>query len=521
MNFLTKLAVCAGLFAAVGCGGGESGDAAGGTGKPMTIVFENAPTNLDPRVGNDQASGRVGDLMHSGLIKPSTTGDYDPDIAERWETPDDLTIVFHMKPNARFHNGQPVTSADVKWTYESMLAEDFNSPKKAGYNVLDRIETPDPHTVVFRLKEPNGGMFDNLTVGIIPQGTDTDVFRREPIGAGPYQVTSFSADEAVELRAFAQHHDGKPAIDDVTLRVIPDSTTRVLEMERGTIDLAVNQIPYDNLARFADDPRLKIVEEPGAAYQYIAFNLKDPILSKLEVRQAIAHAIDRERIVRDLLLGYGTVTETMFPAGHWARAEGLPAYPYNPERAKQLLDAAGYPDPDGDGPQPRMSLSYSTSTDTEANQQAQMIQQMLRRVGVELEIRSNEFGTFYEDIQNGRFQMYSLRRLGIADPDFYYVIFHTDSFPPEGQNRGYFSNPEVDQLIETGRATFDKEKRKVAYQKIQQILARDLPYISLYHRKNVAIMDKDLEGYQMYPSGFLLSVPKMSWGSSGQTPAGE
>lgn len=518
MNALFRFSLCAMLATAVACGGGEESANGGATGEPMTIVLENAPTNLDPRVGNDQASGRVGDLIHSGLIKPSVTGDYDPDLASRWETPDDTTIIFHLKPNARFHNGQPVTSADVKWTYESMLAEDFNSPKKAGYAVLDRIETPDPQTVIFRLKEPNGGMFDNLTVGIIPQGTDTDVFRREPVGAGPYQVTSFSADEAVDLRSFPQHHDGKPPIDNVTLRVIPDSTTRVLEMQRGSIDLAVNTIPYDNLPQFANDPKLKIVEESGAAYQYIAFNLKDPVLSKLEVRQAIAHAIDRERIVRDLLRGYGTVTETMFPAGHWARAEGLQAYPYDPDRAKQLLDQAGYRDPDGNGPQPRLSLSYSTSTDTEANQQAQMIQQMLRAVGVELQIQSNEFGTFYEDIQNGRFQMYSLRRLGIADPDFYYVIFHTASFPPEGQNRGYYSNAEVDRLIEQGRSTFQRDTRKAAYAQIQQILARDLPYISLYHRKNVAVMDAGLEGYQMYPSGFLLSVPKMSWSGGSEQP---
>lgn len=513
MNRLIRATGAATLaFALLACGGGErtaGGGEAGG--KPLTIVFDNAPTNLDPRVGNDQASGRVGDLIHSGLIKPSTKGDYDPDIAESWETPDDQTIVFRLKENARFHNGQPVTAEDVKWTYESLMSEELNSPKKAGYAVVERIEAPDPRTVVFRLTEPNGGMLDNLTLGILPRGTETDVFRNSSIGAGPYRVISYSADEGVELQAFPEHHDGAPKIERVNIRVVPDATTRALEMQRGTIDLAVNNIPIDNVPRFKQDDRFKVEEEPGAAYQYLAFNLKDPILAKLQVRQAIAHAIDRERIIRDLLGGHAVVADTMFPAGHWAHADRVQRYEYDPERAKQLLDAAGHRDPDGDGPQPRFTLNYSTSTDAEANQQAEMIQQMLKQVGIDIQIKSSEFGTFYEDIQSGRFQIFSLRRLGLADPDFYYVIFHSDSMPPEGQNRGFYSNPQVDQLIIQGRSTFDRDQRTEAYRQVQEILGRDLPYLSLFHRNNIAIMKRDLSGYEMYPSGFLLSVPKMSW----------
>jgi peptide/nickel transport system substrate-binding protein len=221
-------------------------------------------------------------------------------------------------------------------------------------------------------------------------------------------------------------------------------------------------------------------------------------------------AIDRQRIVRDLLHGYGTVTDTMFPLGHWARAENLPQFPYDPAAAKRLLDEAGYPDPDGDGPKARFRLLYKTSTDAEANQQAEMVQQMFKEVGVEIRIQSNEFATFYEDITRGNFQMYSLRRAGISDPDFYYTIFHSKSLAPNGQNRGYYINPRVDQLIEQGRSTFDKAKRRQAYGEIQRILAGELPYISLYHRDNVAVMRRNVKGFQMYPAGFLLSVPHMA-----------
>ena len=158
----------------------------------------------------------------------------------------------------------------------------------------------------------------------------------------------------------------------------------------------------------------------------------------------------------------------------------------------------------------RFKLVFKTSTDAEANQQAEMVQQMLKDVGVGVEIQSNEFATFYDDIKKGNFQLFSLRRSGISDPDFYYTIFHSKSLAPNGQNRGYYINPRVDQLIEQGRSTFDRVKRKAAYDEIQKILAQDLPYISLYHRDNVAIMRKNVKGFQMYPSGFLLSVPYMS-----------
>ena len=220
--------------------------------------------------------------------------------------------------------------------------------------------------------------------------------------------------------------------------------------------------------------------------------------------------MDGERSGRDPLRGHGVPADTMFAQGHWARAENLPAYPYDPNRAKQLLDEAGYEDPDGDGPRSRFTLSFKTSTDTEANLRAQMIQQMLQQVGIKVEIQTSEFGTFLEDVSKGNFQMYSLSRNGIADPDFYFVIFYSKNIPPEGQNRGYYNNPRIDQLILEGRSTFDRTKRRQIYSEIQRIVQEDLPYVSLYHQINVAVMEKDLQGYVMYPAGFWLGIPQMS-----------
>ncbi len=493
------------------CGGGEKSAGGGGNGaNSLVIVFDGSPTNLDPRIGTDTYSGRIWDMTASGLIKLTPTGDFAPDLAQKWETPDDKTIVFHLNPNAKFQDGRPVTSKDLRYTFESTMSEALKSPKKSGYTSIAGFETPDDHTFIIKMKEANAGIFDNLTYMAVPQNADSNVFATKPVLAGAYKVIDFKSDERVALQAFDGWVGGKPKIPNVLVRIIPDATTRVLELRRGTVNFAINSVPFDQVDQFKKSADFNVQTAHGGAYQYIAFNLRDPILKNKQVRQALAYAIDRNRIVRDLLHGYGQVTETMFPPGHWARAGNLPSYNYDKNKAMQMLDAAGYKDPDGSGPKTRFKIVFRTSTDAEANQQAEMIQQMFREIGVEMEIQTSEFGTFMDDIKNGRFQMYSLRRAGISDPDFYYTIFHSQSLAPNGQNRGYYVNPRVDQLIMQGRSTFDRTKRKAAYDEIQRIVADELPYISLYHRDNVAIMRKNIGGFQMYPSGFLLSVPYMT-----------
>lgn len=496
-----------------GCGGGETKDGAAGGGDKnrLVVASTSGPTNLDPRVGNDNVSGRIFDLCCRGLIRVTPEMDYAPDIATNWETPDDKTIIFHLNPAAKFHDGKPVTAQDVKWTYESVINQTVQNTKASGYSAVERIETPDAQTVIFRLREPNGGLFDNLNLGIVPTGANAETFKTKPISTGPYRVVDYRTDEAVELEASEHWHHGVPKIKNLTVRIIPDETTRVLELTRGSIDFEVNAIPFEAVKRFEDSAKHQVVKKPGSVWQYLAFNLKHPILSKVEVRRAIAHSIDRAKIAQDLLGGHGIPTDTMFAQGHWVRAENLPTYPYDVNRAKQLLDQAGYKDPDGDGPQPRFSLSFKTSTSAEANQRAVAIQQMLRQVGIDMKVQSSETGTFLEDIGKGNFDMYSLSRNGIQDPDFYYIIFHSKNIPPEGQNRGFYSNPRVDELIMQGRATFDRAKRKQIYGEIQRIVQEDLPYVSLYHQINVAVMDKGLDGYVMYPAGFWIGLPNMSW----------
>ena len=482
------------------CGGEKKGSA--GNANTLVIAVKSSPANMDSRVGVDNVSSRMFDLVYSGLIKVTPNFDYAPDLATKWETPDDKTIIFHLNPNAKFHNGQPVKASDVKWTYESLMDPSFTTSKRSGYATVDHIETPDQQTVIFKLKEANAGIFDNLTVGILPTGADTNVYKTKPIGCGPYKLIEYRPDDRLEFEAFDQWHGGVPKIKHITVRIIPDLTTQVLEMRRGTVNFEVNQIPFENVPEFEKNPDFTVVKSTGSVYQYLAFNLKDQALAKPLVRQAIAHAIDRERIIRDIQRGFAQPTETMLAEGHWARATNLPTYAYDPVKAKQLLEQAGYPN--------GLSLVFKTSTDAEANSRAQVIQDMMKKAGFNVSIQSNEMSTFFADIGKGNFQMYSLSRNGIADPDFYYVLFYSKNTPPNGQNRGYYANPRLDQLMLDGHATFDRAKRKPIYKEVQQIVATDLPYLSLYLQSNVAVMRKNVSGYVQYPAGFYTSIPQMS-----------
>ncbi|MFQ6111216.1 MAG: ABC transporter substrate-binding protein, partial [Nitrospinota bacterium] len=248
---------------------------------------------------------------------------------------------------------------------------------------------------------------------------------------------------------------------------------------------------------------------PGTNFSYIGMNLRDPILRRPKVRRALAHAIDRETIIRYILKGLAREADSLLPEGHWAHAPGLPRYGYEPERAKALLDEAGLPDPDGPGPRVRFTLLYKTSQNELRRRIAEVFQEQLREVGVKLKIRSYEWGTFFGDIRSGNFQLYGLTWVGIDDPDIYYYIFHSRMMPPRGANRGGYLNPRVDRLLEEGRRTWERGRRREIYAEIQRILGRELPYINLWHGTNVAVMAKEVRGFEVYPDEDFISLRKV------------
>ncbi len=376
----------------------------------------------------------------------------------------------------------------------------------------------DDATVDFETRAPYGALLGNVTsyVGVVPAGRTPEMQNATPIGTGPFRVVARTPD-SVTLDAFDGWYGGRPRLDRIVLREIPDATVRVLELRKGTAQLVINALAPDVVPLFERDPAFRVVRSTGAGYVYLGLNFEDPSLADPRVRRALALSLDRQKLVRTLWRGLGVVTETMLPPGHWARADDLPPIPHDPAAARRLLDEAGYPDPDGAGPRPRLVLSYKTSTDETSLLQAEVLRAMAAEAGIALDVRSLEFATFFSDVQRGIFQVFSLTRTGIDDPDIFSLVFHSRNVPPAGANRGRYRNPELDRLLDLGAGLTDPAARRPVYLEVQRLVARDLPYISLFTRVNVAVMPSELEGYRPYPSGELIGL-RDAWWQRGSAP---
>jgi peptide/nickel transport system substrate-binding protein len=292
----------------------------------------------------------------------------------------------------------------------------------------------------------------------------------------------------------------------VVFKIVPDALVRVLEFEKGNIDFMQNDLEPDMLPWLKNNSAADVAAYAGTTFQYIGINLTHPILKNVKVRRALAYAIDRESLVRHLLKDTGTVASGVLSPLNWAYDDHAPRWPYDPNRAKQLLDEAGFPDPDGAGPLPRFRLSFKTTNIDLRRRIAEAIKEQLQQVGIELEIRSYEWGTFYSDIKKGNFHLYSLAWVGVMDPDILFQIFHSSSVPPNGDNRGRYVNAEVDRLLERGRATIEPAERKRIYGEIQRLLADDLPYVPLWWWKNVIVKKPSIKNFTPYPDGDLISL---------------
>ena len=362
----------------------------------------------------------------------------------------------------------------------------------------------------FVLKEPFGSFPINLVMPVVPNGAGPEL-RDHPIGTGPYRFVSFAVDDNVALTAFPEYFRGKPANDGVVLKVVPDEIMRALELRKGTVDMVVNDLSPDVVHQLAEEQSVTIAESPGTDYAYVGINMRDSILKDRRVRHALGYAIDRQAIVDHLRRGLARPAVGILPPASWAFEEGVFQFTHDPAKARALLEEAGYRDPDGDGPEPRLRLSLKVSTNEFIRLQAAVIQQDLKQVGIDLDVRSYEFATLYADVLKGNFQLFTLQWVGVSDPDMLRRVFHSKQMPPNGFNRGYYENPEVDRLIDAAMAAATDEERRRLYGDAQRLLAEDAPYISLWYKTNIAVSRTQIEGVKLTPSAeftFLREVTK-------------
>jgi peptide/nickel transport system substrate-binding protein len=476
------------LLLAVACTGPQT-SASG-----VIVAIDQPPTNLDPRLGTDAASARLVELLFSALVRRTPSGEIVGDLALEWEIPDPTTYRFRLREGVRFHDGRALTARDVVYTFRSMLDGTVSSPKSGTYRIIESVEAPDESTVLFRLSEPAAPFLWNLSlgaIGIVPEGWTPAA--GTPPGSGPFRLAAFRRDAEIVLERNDDYFGERPHIERVTFRVIPDALVRALELRKGTVDIAPNVLPPDMVVTLGEVPHLSVLDAAGTNYQYLAFNLEDPVFADVRVRQAIAHAVDRESIVRYLWRDQARLADSLLPPGNWAHADGLPSWDYDPERARALLREAGHPD---------LSFTYRTSTDPTGLLVASVLQEQLRELGIAMRIQSNEFATFYSDVVAGNFQMYSLRWIGgNNDPDMFNLVFHSGMVPPNGATRGRYRNSEVDRWIELARREIDTERRRQYYHAIQETVARELPYVSLWYLDNVVVYNRRVGDLEVDPTG--------------------
>ena len=479
---------------------------------PGTVNFliESMPINLDPRVGTDAQSQHLDGLIFDSLVSHDAKMNIVPDLAASWDTPDPVTYVFHLRRGVKFHDGRAFTSADVKFTFDSILSGALTSPKRGGFHLIQSIEAPDEATVVFHLREPSASFLWNMdrsAFGIVPTGSGADL-ARNPIGTGPFRVVSMVRDEEVVVERNPDYFGGAPKVNRVRFRIVPEAIVRALELRKGTADIGgVNSLTPDMVLALTKEPELIAEDQPGTVLSYVAFNFDDPILAHREVRQALAYATDRATMIRYLLRGQARPASSLLPPNHWAYEPNVQQYDYDPAQAERLLDAAGYAR-GADGV--RIHLTLKTSTEESVRLLAQALADEWSKVGVALELRPLENATFLADIGRGSFQLYTLRWIGANnDPDIFNYVFNSKMMPPDGANRGHYDNPTLDALIDRQRVEMDRDKRKAIVSEIQKLVAVDEPYINLWYNDNVCVHRDRVTGIEMSPEGnydFLTTV---------------
>ncbi len=466
----------------------------------VTMVIEKNVKKLDPRISNDSADERIRQLLFNGLTRKNEKFEAVPDLAATIEAaPDSRTFTFKLREGIRFHDGKALTAQDVKYTFDTMLQMKESQKRGELSQYLDFVEAPNAQTVIFRLKKAAAG-FPNMIipVGIIPEGTASTIGNK-PTGTGPFKFVSFAEAQEIVLAANENYADGKPVINLLRVRMIEDGNTRDSELRKGSADLAINAdfdpITIEGLKKA---PGLKVIQADGTNVAHLGMNLNDPILKDARVRQAIAYAIDREAIIRDLLQGQARPASSVLPPAQWAYEPKVTTYQLDLEKAKQLLDAAGRK---AEGDQPRFKLTLKVSPLAVFRKTAEVMQEQLRRVGIELEIQTLEFQTLTQDLTTGNYQMFFRIAVGgNQSTDIFRFFYHSASIPPNGQNRMRYANPRVDKLLDAA-LTAPREKQQQIFSEVQKILADELPHIYLWYQNAVVVQRDRLADFKPDPSG--------------------
>lgn len=488
------------------------------TGGTWLVGTISDPENLIPLVATDSASYDVIGMVYCRLLRYDGKLELTGDVATRWEVLDDgLRLRFHLNPEARWHDGVPVTASDVLFTIEVLRNPEVPSPYKGYVDKLERMVRIDEHTVEAVYSEPYARALDTWAGSfyLLPrhllEGEDllSTPYARRPVGCGPYRFRNWVSKRSVELERNPDWHGDGPRIAGYRLQVIPDQASMFLELLAGGLDqmgLTAQQYAQQTRDRRFRE-RFDTHAYTGFNYTYLGFNLQ-PERSGAErfegfrdvrVRRALAHAIDKREIVDGVLFGLGEPTSGPFRPGMWYTADDVDEPAYDPDRARALLEEAGWVDENGDGIRTREGKPFrftllTNQGNRSREQVGQILQDRFRAIGVQADLRIVEWSTFLtEFVDRFNFDAVILGWSTGIDPD-QYEIWHSSRTGPRQFNFVGFANDEVDALLEQGRSTFDRDERQQVYRQIHRILAAEQPYVFLFVPQSLPAVHKRVRG---------------------------
>jgi len=490
-------------------------------GERITAMAAEA-SNLIPFMAGDSASSAVGGLIHTTLLRYDRNLALTGEAARSWEVANGgKTITFHLREDAQFSDGHPLTSEDVAYTWRTVVDPDTRTPYSSDYKRVERIETPDPHTFVVHYGEPYAPALSTwASLSILPAHilADQDIndtpFARDPVGAGPYRLQRWLSGQAIELTSHRQWFRGRPYIDKVTFRIIPDTTTQFLELEAGNIDqMSPSPALFQRTFPARPDLRERIATYKylGNNYTYLGFNLRREPFTDIRVRRAIAHAIDRQELIKGVMLGLARRISAPYKPGTRWYPEGIRPYAYDPDKARALLAEAGWTDSDGDGVRDKggKRLAFEIVTNNDNKQRkiaATLIQRRLKKVGIAVELRLVEWATFISQFINTHdFDAVILGWSLSLDPD-QYSIWHSSQQDPGQFNFVGLEDPAVDRLLEAGLKTFDAAERERIYHEFARELLEASPIVYLYAPLSLSAIHKRIQGVEPAPAGIEYNV---------------
>lgn len=479
-------------------------------------------STLIPILVSDTASGEIAGLIYNGLIKYDQNLNIVGDLAQSWEvSKDGLTITFHLRPGIKWQDGKPFSAEDVLFTYQTIIDPRTPTAYASAFLEVREAKIPDSNTFQVTYKQPFAPALDSWGVGIIPkhllasQDITKSPLNRNPVGTGFYRFAGWKTGEKIELSFNPDCFAGRPYIDRYIYRIIPDQATMFLELLSGGVDeMGLTPLQYarqSENAKFREN--YKRYRYLTFSYSYLGFNLKDPRFADKRVRQAIAYAIDKKEIIDGVLFGLGVEATGPYRPDTWYYNPSVKKYPYDPEQARRLLQEAGYQDRNNDGildkdGQPFEFTLITNQGNITRSRTAEIIQRRLKKIGISVKIRILEWSAFLNEfVDKRRFEAVILGWAMGPEPD-QFDIWHSSKTKEKEFNFVTFANPEADRLLEEGRHTFDLEKRKRAYFRLQEILAEEQPYVFLYYAQALPAIHKRFRGIEPAPAGIAYNFEK-------------